>query len=161
MIRGAVLVVALLAACSPARDPREDDAAGRALETAARDAGIVSDLAEATGVYAAGEDRLCLTGAVPRYRIGVSVDFGDGQRCIARGTAEGRGDLLIDLGQGCTFTAKRHGDRLLFPVRAPAACKRSCQGRATLDALTLDRLSEASGEATRLRGADGRLLCAD
>ena len=30
-----------------------------------------------------------------------------------------------------------------------------------LDALALDRLSEASGEATRLRGADGKLLCAD
>lgn len=161
MIRGAVLLVSLLTACSPARDPREDDAAGRALEAAARDAGIVSDVAEATGVYAAGEDRLCLTGSAPRYRIGVSVDFGEGQRCIARGTAQGRGDLLIDLGQGCTFTAKRNGDQLLFPVRTPTACARSCQGRATLDTLALDRLSEASGEATRLRGADGKLLCAD
>jgi hypothetical protein len=161
MIRAALAPVVLLAACSPARDAREDDAAGRALEAAARNAGIVGDVAEATGVYAVGEDRLCLTGAAPRYRIGVSVDFGEGQRCIAHGTAKGRGDLAIDLGEGCRFTATRNGDRLLFPVRTPAGCARSCQGRATLDTLALDRLSEASGEATRLRGADGKLLCAD
>ncbi|MEH3121269.1 MAG: hypothetical protein PGN16_04680 [Sphingomonas phyllosphaerae] len=161
MIRGAAALALLLAACSPTPDAREDDTAGRALEAAARSAGIVSDVADATGVYAAGEDRLCLTGAAPRHRIGVSVDFGEGQRCIAHGTAQGRGDLTVDLGQGCNFLARRDGDRLLFPVRTPAACARSCQGRATLDALALDRLSEASGEATRLRGADGKLLCAD
>ncbi|WP_028965931.1 hypothetical protein [Sphingomonas phyllosphaerae] len=161
MRRGAVLLVSLLTACSPARDSREDDTAGRALEVAARHAGIVSDVAEAAGVYAVGEDRLCLTGTAPRYRIGVSVDFGEGQRCLAHGSAQGRGDLAIDFGDGCRFTATRNGDRLLFPVRTPAACARSCQGRATLDTLAFDRLSEASGEASRLRGADGKLLCAD
>lgn len=161
MTRGAVMLVSLLAACSPARDAREDDTSGRALEAAARNAGIVSDVAEAAGVYAVGEDRLCLTGTAPRYRIGVSVDFGEGQRCLAHGSAQGRGDLAIDLGDGCRFTATRNGDRLLFPVRTPAACARSCQGHATLDTLALDRLSEASGEATRLRGADGKLLCVD
>lgn len=161
MIRGAVLLVSLLAACSPAQEVREDDSAGRALEAAARSAGIVSDVTEAAGVYAVGEDRLCLTGTAPRYRIGVSVDFGEGQRCLAHGSAQGRGDLALDLGDGCRFTATRNGDRLLFPVRTPAACARSCQGRATLDTLAFDRLSEASGEATRLRGVDGKLLCAD
>ena len=161
MIRAALAPLLLLAACSPAHDTRDDDAAGRALEAAARDAGIVGEVAEASGIFAAGEDRLCLAGTAPRYRIGVSVDFGEGQRCIAHGTAKGRGDLAIDLGEGCRFTATRNGDRLLFPIRTPAACARSCQGRATLDTLTFDRLSEASGEATRLRGADGKLLCAD
>jgi hypothetical protein len=161
MLRVAVVLALLLAACSPARDTGDDDAAGRALETSARKAGIIGDIADATGVYAVGEDRLCMTGAAPRYRIGVSVDFGDGQRCIAHGTAQGRGTLAIDLGDGCRFTATHNGDRLLFPVRAPAGCARYCQGRATLDTLALDRLSEASGEATRLRGADGKLLCTD
>ncbi|MFK3890187.1 hypothetical protein [Sphingomonas sp. NPDC079357] len=161
MICRAVVLLTLLAACSPAHDVREDDAAGRALEVAAHRAGLVSEVADATGVYAVGEDRLCLTGAAPRYRIGVSVDFGEGQRCIGHGIAQGRGDLTVDLGDGCRFTATRIGDQLLFPVRTPAACARSCQGRATFDTLSLDRLSEASGEATRLRGADGKLLCVD
>jgi len=161
MTRAAVALSLLLAACSPARDVRDEDAAGKALETAARAAGIVGDRADATGIYAVGEDRLCLTGTAPRYRIGVSVDFGEGQRCVAHGTAQGRDALAIDLGDGCRFTASRTGDRLLFPVRTPPACARACQGRATLDTLVLHRLSEASGEATRLRGADGRLLCAD
>ena len=111
-------------------------------------------------ILAEGRDA-SLTGVAPRYRIGVSVDFGEGQRCIAHGTARGRGGLAIVLGEGCRFVATRNGDRLLFPVRTPAECARSCQGRATLDTLALDRLSEASGEATRLRGADGKLLCAD
>ncbi|MEH3104511.1 MAG: hypothetical protein PGN12_11455 [Sphingomonas phyllosphaerae] len=161
MMRAAIVLSLLLVGCSSAPEPVDDDAAGRALEAAAHKAGIVGDIADATGVYAVGEDRLCMTGAAPRYRIGVSVDFGDGQRCIAHGTAQGRGALAIDLGDGCRLTATHNGDRLLFPVRAPAGCARYCQGRATLDTLALDRLSEASGEATRLRGADGKLLCAD
>lgn len=155
-----VLLPGLLAGCGPAAEA-DEAAAGRALEQAARTAGIVVDLADARGVYAAGEDRLCLTGAAPRYRIGVSVDYGEGQRCLARGDARGRGDLTIDLGQGCGFAVRRDGDRLLFPAKVPDACARACQGRASFDALAYERLSEAGGEAARLRGSDGKLLCGD
>ncbi|VXD03096.1 hypothetical protein [Sphingomonas sp. 8AM] len=159
MTRVAVALSLLLAACSATPVASDDDDAGRALESAARRAGIAGDMADAGGVYAAGDDRLCLVGSAARYRVGVNVDFGDGQRCIARGVARGRDALAIDLGNGCLFTATRNGDRLLFPPRSPPACARACQGRATLDALVLDRLSEAGGEAERLRGGDGKLLC--
>lgn len=158
---GASLLLALLAACGPKAGEGDDAAAGRALEAAARNLGLVADARDATGVYAAGEDRACLTGASPRYRIGVSIDYGDGQRCLAKGTARGKDDLAIDLGGDCRFTAARDGDRMTFPAQTPAACAAVCQGRATLDAVALDRLSEGAGEAARLRGADGKLLCAD
>ncbi|MDR6787951.1 hypothetical protein J2Y58_001303 [Sphingomonas sp. BE138] len=155
------VLLVLLAACGQPADPVDDAAAGRALEAAARNVGIVADAADAAGVYAAGEDRACLTGAAPRYRIGVSVDYGGGQRCLAHGEARGKRNLTVDLGGGCRFTATRDGDRMSFPAQTPVACATVCQGRATLDALALDRLSEAAGEAARLRGADGKLLCAD
>lgn len=158
-MRRAIAAVLLLGACQ--RTPPADEvAAGRALEAAARNAGIVGDPADAAGVYAAGDDRLCLTGAAPSYRIGISVDFGEGQRCLAQGLARGRDSLSLDIGKGCTMVVARDGDRLLFPARVPEACAHACQGRATFDALALDRLSEAGGEAARLRGADGKLLCA-
>ena len=134
---------------------------GPALERAAREAGLVGDTANLTGVYAAGDDRVCVTrgaGAAAAYRIGVSVDYGPGQRCIARGTAGGR--LKIDLGRGCVFAAEAEGERLTFPTALPAGCARLCQGHATLEALSVERLSAAIGEAARLRDTDGKLLCA-
>jgi hypothetical protein len=161
-MRRALAAVLLVGACGRAPDAGEDAAAGQALETAARTAGIVADDRDAAGVYAAGEDRVCITRtAADRYRIGISVDYGAGQRCIARGVARGRTTLDAALGTGCRLPVARDGDRLLFPARAPAACAALCQGRATLDALAVDRLSEAGGEAARLRGGDGTLLCTD
>ncbi len=158
----ALAALLLLGACARAPDTGDEAAAGQALEGAARNAGIVADARDAAGVYAAGEDRVCMTrSAADSYRIGVSVDYGEGHRCIAHGTAKGRPALDSDLGAGCRMPITRDGDRLLFPPRAPAACARLCQGRATLDALAVDRLSEADGEAARLRGADGKLLCAN
>lgn len=162
MRRALAALLLLLGGCERAPDAGEDAAAGRALEAAALNAGIVADAADAAGVYAAGDDRVCLTRtAANRYRIGVSVDYGEGQRCIARGTARGRATLDVALAGECRLTVTRDGDRLLFPARTPAACAPLCQGRATFDALAIDRLSEAGGESARLRGADGQLLCVD
>jgi hypothetical protein len=158
----ALVALLLLGACGRAPGADEDATAGQALEAAARNLGIIADPRDAAGVYAAGEDRACLTRtAGDRYRIGVSIDYGEGQRCIANGSARGTATLDADLGQDCRLPIARDADRLLFPARMPAACARLCQGRATFDALAIDRLSEAGGEAARLRGADGKLLCAD
>ncbi len=157
-----MLAALLLAGCERSPEASDDAAAGRALEAAALDAGIVADPADAVGVYAAGEDRVCMARIAPdRYRIGVSVDYGAGQRCIAHGTARGRATLDVDLGAGCRVKVSHDGDRLSFPAQTPAKCAPLCQGRAALDALTVDRLSGAGGEAARLRGADGALLCTD
>lgn len=162
-LAGALLLLA--GGCDRAAE--SDDAAGRALETAAHAAGMIADAGAPTGVFAAGDDRICVTrgDAGERYRIGVSVDYGAGQRCIARGSAAGGSAaggarLAVDLGAGCRFDAGWDGDRLAFPATLPGGCARSCQGRATMDALYAERLSAAVGETARVRGADGRLLCA-
>lgn len=162
MRRAALVALLAVAACSRGSEEATEPTAGRALEAAALNAGLVSDTGDAGGVYAAGDDRVCLSEtARRRFRIGVSVDYGEGQRCIAHGIASGGEALDIDLGNGCRFRATPDGERLAFPVPVPDACTALCQGRATLDGLAVERLSAAPGEAARLRGADGNLLCAD
>lgn len=137
--------------------------AGEALERAARTAGLVSDPRQVTpvGMFSSESDRVCIAPLDgTRRRIGVSIDYGDGQRCLARGTVSGRTALRMKLGDGCSFTARLDAERLRFPAVLPAACDRACTGRASLGALTAGRLSDAPGEALRARGADGALLCA-
>ncbi|KTT76788.1 hypothetical protein [Sphingomonas endophytica] len=154
-----LLALILATGCSRPTAEAGEPTAGRALEAAARQAGMMGDSRDAAGVYAAGENRLCVARRGRRYDIGVSVDYGVGQRCVARGSAGGRDSLTIDFGTGCRFTARRDGDLLAFPTRVPDGCASLCQGRAALDGLMVERLSEAAGEAARLRGADGELLC--
>lgn len=123
--------------------------------------GLVADpdRVDATGLYASDTDRLCLVPRGGGYRIGASVDYGEAQGCLARGTAKGRGSLAVDLGGGCRFTAKLDGDRLTFPALVPPACDRACRGRATLATLTADRLSASASEAASAPAADGAPLC--
>ncbi|MEH3046872.1 hypothetical protein [Sphingomonas adhaesiva] len=165
-IAGAVLL--LLAGCdrsgeAGAADPR----GGQALEQAARTADLVPDPARVSpvGVFVADGDRVCVVpkgrDAEDGYRLGASVDYGEGQRCTARGAATGRSTMAVDFGSGCRFDAQSDGDRLVFPSVLPASCETVCEGRATLAALRVERLSDAAAEASRLRGADGKLLCAD
>ena len=167
MRRTPVAALLLLAACGGSGNPTVDLEGGEALEKAARSAGLVADPARVTpvGVFVANADRLCVVparqGDDTAYRVGVSVDYGEGQRCAARGSAVRRDALAVDLGRGCRFDAQNEGDRIIFPRILPAACEAMCEGRATLAALRVDRLSDAAAEAARLRDADGALLCAD
>lgn len=161
---GAGGLLLLLAACQrgePAASP--PPSAGAALERAARGAGLVSDPAAAdpTGVFQADGDLVCLSprGEL-RWSVGVSVDYGAGQRCVARGSARGRERLALDFGRDCRIEGRLDGDRLSLPAVVPAACDSFCVGRATLAAVGVDRLSASAAEAAHARGADGGLLCA-
>ena len=153
----------LLAACGEQSSVSDEGGAGAALERAARASGMVPDSARiiSTGVYASGEDKVCL---VPqdgdRYRIGASIDLGEQQRCSGRGTARGRDKLDVRMGEGCEFVASLDGDTIAFPAVLPAACDTMCEGRATLAALAAARLSDSVSEATRAVGSDGSPLCA-
>ncbi|NJR77122.1 hypothetical protein [Sphingomonas corticis] len=152
----------LLAGCgSP--EPQADRSGGAALEQAARARGLVAADGQATpvGVYRNGGDQVCVVPAGGGYRVGASVDYGEGQRCVARGSASGRAPLSVDAGEGCRFDVQVDADRVTFPAVLPAACDAACTGRASLTALTAERLSDASAEARQVRGADGRLLCGD
>ncbi|WP_375272152.1 hypothetical protein [Sphingomonas sp.] len=159
----AITFALLLAACSSEPAASDEGGAGAALERTARAVGMVSDPSRVTptGVYASGEDKVCL---VPqgddRYRIGASIDLGEQQRCTGRGTARGQGKLDVRMGDGCEFVASLDGDTIAFPAVLPAACDTMCEGRATLAALAATRLSDSVSEATRAAGSDGRPLCA-
>jgi len=158
-----MLVVLALAGCDaqPAAGGAED--AGTALERTALASGMVADPSRvvATGTYASGEDKVCLVpaGETDRYRVGASVDLGEQQQCVGRGTARGRDKLDVEMGQGCQFVASIDGDRIVFPAVLPAGCDTMCEGRATLAALEAERLSDSVAEAARVAGADGKPLC--
>ena len=157
------LAAFLLAAChaQPAAAPRGTTPGDR-LEEAAQAAGVVSDPAKTdpTGLYARDTDQVCLvpTGA-GAYRVGALISYDGGQGCAASGTATRVGDRLdLTLGD-CRFAARFEGDRVSFPAELPSACDATCTGRATLAALSAERLSDSPAEAAALRDPKGRALC--
>ena len=148
----------LLAACQRAAPVA--DTPGSRLEATAMARGLVADSGAAlTGSWARDTDRVCIVPAGDAYRIGASVDYGEGQGCAASGTVRRvRSGLRVELG-GCRFEAGYDGERISFPAELPAACDRFCSGRASLSALAVERLSESVSEAQTVRGPNGRLLC--
>jgi phosphoribosyl-AMP cyclohydrolase len=160
------LALALLAsACGPAPERGQvAESGGAALERAAIVRGIVEDPAriDPVGAYSSDTDRVCVTPRGEGYRIGASVDYGEEQGCLARGTAEGGQRLRVAFGDDCRFEARVDDRRIAFPPTLPAACdRRFCRGRATLTALIGDRLSGSSTEARAMRAPDDRPLCPD
>lgn len=154
----------LLAACNSGQ-PSTPAAAGDRLEAAAVASGLLVDPATRalTGSWGRETDRACvvpLPGETRQYRIGVSIDYGEGQSCAGRGTVRHDGGALeVSLG-ACRLRASFDGDHIVFPGAVPAACERLCTGRASLAALNVERLSDSLSEAETLRAANGRLLCA-
>jgi hypothetical protein len=162
MRAGAALLL-LLAACGRASAPERNDRPPD-LENAAIEAGVIPDPsgADITGLYARDTDRVCIVPAARDFRIGLSVDYGDGQACSGVGRATRAGDRLHVVLQGladCQFDARFDGDRILLPPRLDRACAKRCTGRATLEALEVGRMSESAAEAATLRDSGGRLLC--
>ncbi|PZO75268.1 MAG: hypothetical protein DI640_04410 [Sphingomonas taxi] len=166
-MRRALLLALVLGGCG--REPSNvvADSAGARLEAAAETAGIVPDPnAPLQGSWARDTDRVCVVGTDKIARIGVSVDYGEAQGCTASGTVERSGDALKVVFGTCKFDAKFDGDRIVFPAEIPEACESLCTGRASLAALTVDRISESRSEASTLRSTSGRssagkLLCAN
>jgi hypothetical protein len=136
---------------------------GAALEAAAVAEGLVADPARASlvGSWGRDSDRVCVVGPDRgEQRIGAVVDYGDGIGCSAGGTVRRDGDRLkVVLGEDCRFDARFDGERIIFPAEVPEACEARCTGRASLAALTVERLSESASEATTLRGRRGEMLC--
>lgn len=155
----------LLAGCGQGETEQTASAGnggGAALERAALASGLVErdEDVEPIGAFGTVGDRACLL-PLPNgdRRIGVSTDYGEDQRCTAIGTARGSGRLDVRLGDDCRFTAQVDADRLTFPASLPAGCSRFCTGRASLAALTADRLSGSAAEAARMQAPDGQFLC--
>ncbi len=151
----------LLAGCGDNSTAAPKTSAGAALEKAAIARGIVADPAsiDPVGVYSSDTDRVCVVPQGDGYTIGASVDYGEAQSCTARGTATGRATLDVRFQDGCRFTAKVEGDRIVFPAILPQACDTACTGRASLAALNAERLSRSGTEAASMTGAGNARLC--
>ncbi len=167
-MRTALLVaLAVLGGCSdraPERDTAAATGAGAALEAAAIATGVIADpnSTDPTGLYARGGDRLCILPATEDFRIGVDVDYGDGQQCSASGIATRQGERLrvrFDGKDDCDFDARFEGDRVVFPGKLPKGCAAYCTGRASLSGLEVERLSDSVSEARAMRGERGPPLC--
>jgi hypothetical protein len=166
-MKGALLVAALvvLAGCSgkQAAADAPTGGAGARLEQAAIATGVIRDPAstDLTGVYADDPERVCVVPAATDFRIGVTLDYGEGQQCSASGTLRRSGAVLkVDLGDGCAFDARFDGEGIKFPGVLPDRCQKKCTGRATMAGLSVDTLSASLSEATALTDAKGRALCA-
>ena len=159
-MRRALLLALTLGGCGTEPSNAVADSPGARLEAAAQTAGIVSDPnAPLQGSWARDTDRVCIVGIGRTSRVGVSVDYGEDQTCAASGTVSRSGDVLKLAFGACTFDARFDGDRIVFPAEVPAACESLCTGRASLAAVTVERLSESRSEAATLRSSGGKLLC--
>ncbi len=156
-----LILVLLLAGCGRAAEGPTNESAGAALEAAAIARGVVADPAKVdpVGLYASESDRLCVVPQGDGYRIGAAVEFGEGQACFATGTATGRQALDVRFGDGCRLSAKVEGDRVSFPPVLPAGCDRFCSGRASLAALSAERVSASVAEAGSAVAAGGAKMC--
>lgn len=165
MKRGWPLVMLALAGCGREPAAQQATGAGARLERAAIAEGLVVDPASASldGSWSRDTDRACIVpGEGGDRRIGVLVDYGEGQGCAASGTVRWTGERLsIRFGNRCRIEAAFDGSRISFPAEVPAACESLCVGRASLAALSVDRLSESVSEARNLRTPGGRSLCPD
>ncbi|WP_322965922.1 hypothetical protein [Sphingomonas fuzhouensis] len=157
----------LLGACGQAGEGG-DNMAGDQLEAASIAAGLVADPAAAPldGIWSRDTDRMCVlplgdAKADSMRRIGVVLDYGEGQGCNATGTLERSGAALKIVLGACRFTARFDGDSIQFPAALPSACHAFCTGRATLSALNVERISASVAEARTLHGANGTALCGD
>lgn len=175
------LAAALLLAGCGREAPRETagagvgGGAGARLEAAATAAGLVADVRKQalTGAWALDTDHACVVpmpdaggdagagakGDARQSRMGVLVDYGDGQGCAASGTVRRDGERLdVRLG-ACRIEARLDAGRIVFPAELPETCQALCTGRASLEAFTVDQVSGSQSEAATLRTPSGRPLC--
>lgn len=159
------ILLSLLWSCSNSKDAIDHTSAGvgSQLEQAAIETGVIRDPAstDLTGVYANDPERVCVVPATKNFHIGVTLDYGEGQRCRATGNLQRTAATLrIDLGDGCKFDARFDGEGIKFPGALPAACQTKCIGRATMAGLSVDMLSTSLSEAIAMVDTRGRTLCA-
>lgn len=151
----------LLAGCHRG-EPAAGNAPGDRLEAAAQAAGLVPDARNTSpvGSWAREGDRLCIVpGDAGRLRVGVSIDYGEGQQCAGRGTAERHEDEVTLRFGKCRIDARYDGERIALPAQVAPACDALCTGRATLAAVAVERLSGSASEAAMLRSPAGQALC--
>lgn len=162
-MRIAVAALVLVAACSQ-QAAQAPDEAGPSLEAAAIARGLVPDpdATPLTGLFARDADRLCLHDRAGGAVVGISIDYGAGNGCTARGTATRRDDgLTLDFGEACRFDAEYDGAVVRFPGALPDGCADLCRGNASLAGMATERLSHSAGEVAAFRDRRGQFPCAE
>lgn len=168
MRRVAALLLLALSGCGGSGGGDKAAVVPPDLETAAIERGLIRDPGDSdiTGLYARDTDRLCIVKRAGGYRIGASIDYGEGLSCTGSGNVARAGSTLsIELkGRSrarCVFDAWFDGERVTFPANLPDECARLCGPRASFAALDVERLSQSAAEAEALRAADGTRPCGD
>lgn len=161
-MRAIAIAALLLTGCGNRGGQAQADTPGARLESAARESGLVpgGENASLVGSWGRDTDRLCVVpGSGGDYRVGAVVDYGEGQTCAAAGTAARSGGKLDIRFGACRFAARIDGDRIVFPADLPVECETVCAGRASLAAVSVDRISASAAEASTLRLGTGKPLC--
>lgn len=173
-----VLMVAILVACeqqagAPDAPPRTNAAAAptSALEQAARDNGLVADVARMSPVglyqqrHEAGRNSLCIRPETEgRYRFGVDAVFGAEEGCRGSGTARRAGDKLIlrfSGGGQCTIVVDYEGDRVAMPGVVDVACADLCNAGSSFEGVSFPRIAADEQAAKTAHDRDGNILCED
>lgn len=142
-----------------------------ALEQAARENGLVADVARVSPVglyqqrHEAGRNSLCVRpGADGRYRFGVEAVFGADEACRGTGTARRVGDKLILRFAGrsqCTIVVQYEGDRVAMPGVVDVACAKLCDANGSLEGVSFPRIAADEQAAKDIRDRKGNALCED
>lgn len=167
------LVACQQQAATPDASTRADALAAppSALEQAARDSGLVADVARVSPVglyqqrHEAGRNSLCIrAGADDRYRFGVEAIFGAEESCRGTGTARRAGDKLILRFSGrsqCTIVAQYEGDRVAMPGVLDVACAKLCNANGSFEGVSFPRIAADERAAMAVRDRNGNALCED
>ena len=173
-----VLLALTLVACqqqaaTPEASTRTDTSVvpASALEQAARDNGLVADVARVSPVglyqqrHEAGRNSLCVRpGTNGRYRFGVEAVFGAEEACRGTGTARRAGDKLILRFSGrsqCTIVVQYEGDRVAMPGVVDVACAKLCAANGSFEGVSFPRIAADEQAAKAIRDHDGNVLCED
>ena len=172
MRRISIAMLLLATACrgsdAPSSAIGEGSSLAPGLERAAIDSGVIADAARLSpiGLYQrtheAGRDALCLIpDKLGDFRFGTRLSFGEDQSCRGEGKARQAGDKLIlhFAGSGCIIVARYDGDQLTFPGVVDVKCADLCEGRGSMEGVTLPRITNDAASALRAQDADGRALC--
>ncbi|CAN5171997.1 hypothetical protein BH11PSE5_BH11PSE5_31140 [soil metagenome] len=170
MIRGAVLIVAMLLCGCQSKDlPAGDNPAIAGLERAGIETGVVADATKIppVGLFQRrsdmGKDLLCIVpGKANAYRFGLEVQLGANEYCAGSGTARRTNDkLILNFSQGarCIAVAQYDGDRVVMPGVMDMKCADMCAGKGTIEGVDLPRLASGASSARAARDRSNAPLC--
>ena len=168
----------LLASCNGGPSPAQNGAtagaaadnatAASALEAAAIDAGVVTDIRSTPpqGLYRnrheAGRDSLCIVANKEgQQEFALEAAFGENIECSGHGTLRMTGDKLVMnfARSACLIVATYEGDRVSIPGALDLECRALCNQRGSLEGVTFARVSREESVARAARDSAGHILC--